>query len=178
MWDTSDALQGDLRMNIASAASGKKALRFFSLVDGTEATIIAVKLELGSEQTLAHQDASGNWVLNDIPNYEEQKQLCQHYFVRLSDGYADNGDICGVGYASTPNEVRVMVPLPCTMRSKPTVTCENIVTDTGGLLGLKYPGWNIKSTNLLTLVFNSVNTTDTNVVRFGVNGYIDVSADL
>lgn len=144
----------------------------------TDMTVKAVKLELGSVQTLAHQDANGAWVLNEIPDYGEQLRRCQRYFVRLSDGYADNGDICGVGYASTPNEVRVMVPLPCDMRSKPAVTCENIVTDTGGLLGLKYPGWNTKSTNLLTLVFNSVNTTDTNVVRFGVNGYIDVSADL
>ena len=30
-------------------------------------SIVAVKLELGSVQTLAHQDASGKWVLNDPP---------------------------------------------------------------------------------------------------------------
>ncbi len=39
----------------------------------------AVKLELGSQQTLAHQDASGNWVLNDPPNYDMQYALCSLY---------------------------------------------------------------------------------------------------
>lgn len=41
---------------------------------------IAVKLELGDTQTLAHQDANGDWVLNEIPNYGEQLARCQRYF--------------------------------------------------------------------------------------------------
>lgn len=40
----------------------------------------AVKLELGSQQTLAHKDTSGNWVLNEIPDYGEQLLRCQRYF--------------------------------------------------------------------------------------------------
>lgn len=43
-------------------------------------TILAVKLELCSQQTLAHQDADGNWVLNEIPDYGEQLARCQRYF--------------------------------------------------------------------------------------------------
>ena len=43
--------------------------------------ITAAKLELGSQQTLAHQDADGNWVLNEIPDYGEQVRRCQRYFV-------------------------------------------------------------------------------------------------
>lgn len=43
-------------------------------------TIKAAKLELGSQQTLAHQDADGNWVLNEIPDYGEQLARCQRYF--------------------------------------------------------------------------------------------------
>mgnify|MGYP006956649235 CR=1 FL=1 len=46
--------------------------------------IKAVKLELGSQQTLAHQDADGNWVLNEIPNYGEQLRRCQRYYIRYS----------------------------------------------------------------------------------------------
>ena len=42
--------------------------------------IVAVKLELGSQQTLAHQDADGNWQLNEIPDYGEQLARCQRYF--------------------------------------------------------------------------------------------------
>lgn len=42
--------------------------------------VYAIKLELGSQQTLAHQDADGNWVLNEIPDYGEQLARCQRYF--------------------------------------------------------------------------------------------------
>jgi len=43
----------------------------------------AVKLELGSFQTLAHKDASGNWVLNDPPpNKALELAKCLRYFER------------------------------------------------------------------------------------------------
>ena len=45
----------------------------------TSPVILAVKLELSSEQTLAHQDADGKWVLNEIPDYGEQLRRCQRY---------------------------------------------------------------------------------------------------
>lgn len=44
-------------------------------------TVAAVKLELGSQQTLAHQDSSGNWVLNDPPPDKALELLkCQRYY--------------------------------------------------------------------------------------------------
>lgn len=43
----------------------------------------AVKLELGSTQTLAHQDADGNWVLNDPPPDPALELLkCRRYFIQ------------------------------------------------------------------------------------------------
>jgi len=43
--------------------------------------IIAAKLELGPVQTLAHQDADGNWVLNDPPpNQALELAKCQRYY--------------------------------------------------------------------------------------------------
>lgn len=47
---------------------------------GDGSTYKAAKLELGSQQTLAHQDKDGSWVLNEIPNYCEQLVMCQRYF--------------------------------------------------------------------------------------------------
>ena len=38
----------------------------------------AAKLELGTTQTLAHQE-NGNWVLNEIPDYGEQLARCQRF---------------------------------------------------------------------------------------------------
>lgn len=47
--------------------------------------LIAAKLELGPVQTLAHKDASGNWVLNDPPpNKALELAKCQRYFQRLN----------------------------------------------------------------------------------------------
>lgn len=46
-------------------------------------TIQAAKLELGSTQTLAHNegtDANPVWVLNEIPNYTEELWRCQRYY--------------------------------------------------------------------------------------------------
>lgn len=39
----------------------------FGANTGIDKTVIAAKLELGSTQTLAHQEPDGNWVLNDFP---------------------------------------------------------------------------------------------------------------
>lgn len=41
--------------------------------------VLALKLELGSQQTLAHQE-NGAWVLNQIPDYGEQLSRCQRYY--------------------------------------------------------------------------------------------------
>lgn len=46
--------------------------QIFASVSGTA---LAAKLEIGSTQTLAHQE-NGAWVLNEIPNWSEQFYLC------------------------------------------------------------------------------------------------------
>ena len=55
-------------------------------------TIKAVKLELGSGQTLAHNEGTGAnpvWVLNEIPDYGEQMYKCCASTADLSDTYAN-----------------------------------------------------------------------------------------
>lgn len=57
-----------------------------------DSTITAVKLELGTEQTLCHNegtDANPVWVLNEIPNYEEELIKCQTSTADPSDTYAN-----------------------------------------------------------------------------------------
>lgn len=51
-------------------------------------TVIAAKLELGGEQTLAHRDSSGEWVLNEACDFAEQMAICGQY--------DDNGDYIGL----------------------------------------------------------------------------------
>ena len=61
--------------------NGNTIVQFFN-GGGGELEITAIKLELGSQQTLAHQDENGNWVLNEIPDYGEQLRRCQRYYYR------------------------------------------------------------------------------------------------
>lgn len=76
--------------------------------------LLAAKLELGSVQTLAHQDSSGAWVLNEIPDYAEQLAACQRYLIPLSSYQ------CPAARLGT-NEILFFVPLPVTMRTLPTI---------------------------------------------------------
>lgn len=98
----------------------------------TDNFIIAVKLELGSEQTLAHQDANGNWVLNEIPDYGEQLRRCQRYYYRV---LGTGMPLC-TGYSYTAGNTLAVVELPATMRSNPVValTGNVLVRFAGGAL--------------------------------------------
>lgn len=51
-------------------------------------TLQAIKLEIGSTQTLAHQE-NGTWVPNEIPNYTEQIYRCETSTADSSDPYAN-----------------------------------------------------------------------------------------
>lgn len=75
---------------------------------GSEKTIRAVKLELGSVSTLA----------NDAPpDYGEELAKCQRYFCRIY------GDPIGPGYISSGlGTAFILVPTGVTMRAKPTVS--------------------------------------------------------
>lgn len=64
---------------LAFHSVGNIRLIDFLLTGAESPVILAVGLELGSQQTLAHQDANGAWVLNGIPDYAEQLLKCQRY---------------------------------------------------------------------------------------------------
>jgi len=84
----------------------------------TGQTIKAVKLEVGSGQTLVHNegtDANPVWVLNEIPNYAYELAHCQRYFLnlnRLNNQYTT----VGFAYAAGSNNINVIVPFPVTLR--------------------------------------------------------------
>ena len=52
--------------------------------------LIAAKLEFGSVQTLAHQDANGNWVLNEIPDKNVELLKCCTNTAKNNDTYANH----------------------------------------------------------------------------------------
>lgn len=92
--------------------------------NGDGYTVHAIKLELGPTQTLAHQDAAGNWVLNEIPDYGEQLRRCQWYSNVLPGIYWLPQNADGTN--------RLTIPIP-DMRTIPTVTYEPADGSTGTL---------------------------------------------
>ena len=89
---------------------------------GIFVNLIAVKLELGTVSTLAHQDADGNWMLNDPPpNQQQELAKCQKYQYMPVGASAQYYPI-GYGYAASSTSVRIMIPTPVRMRTAPTLT--------------------------------------------------------
>lgn len=70
------------------ASANDLANCLFRITQGGTAVIKAVKIEYGSQQTLAHQE-NGIWVLNEIPNYEEEYYHCTTSNANLNDTYAN-----------------------------------------------------------------------------------------
>ena len=109
---------------------------------GAQILAHAAKLELGSTQTLAHQDSSGNWILNEIPDFGEQLRRCQRYaFSPLYEAYA-TAVICNLFVSSVANGVAFgEVTLPVSMRNKPVFSGNAskfwIVAENGG--GASHP---------------------------------------
>ena len=90
----------------------------FRASNGDGYTVHAAKLELGSQQTLAHQDADGNWVLNEIPDYGEQLRRCQRYGFHQRITYA-------YGYCANDTLAYVCIPCPASLRKIPVITVNN-----------------------------------------------------
>lgn len=85
----------------------------------------AMKLELGSVQTLAFQDEDGNWQLFETPDYAGELAKCQRYFKLISKsniGVSFPGEL-----SSTGTEVFFSVPCSTPMRSTPTVSISRLI---------------------------------------------------
>lgn len=77
--------------------------------------IVAVGLELGSQQTLAHKE-NGVWVLNEIPKFGDQLAECQRYYIE------------GDAIAVYSNAGVWAVPLRIEMRTAPSVKYSNVMS--------------------------------------------------
>ena len=93
--------------------------------------LAAVKLEMGPQQTLAHQE-DGVWVLNEIPDYGEELTKCMRYLQVLAAPYDTSGNGVAIGYANNTVDLWVPIPLVVPMRISPTPTIP-----TGGVALLK-----------------------------------------
>ena len=81
--------------------------------------LVAVKLEIGPQQTLAHQE-DGVWVLNEIPDYGEELTKCMRYLQVLAAPYDTSSNGVAIGYANNTVDLWVPIPLAVPMRISPT----------------------------------------------------------
>lgn len=90
-----------------------------NLAPGASVKLKAAKLELGSVQTLAHQDADGSWVLNDPPpNKALELAKCQRYQAVIRANLAT-----GISNGTT---FYAPCALPASLRARPTVTFQGV----------------------------------------------------
>lgn len=111
--NTGFVTSGNVNVGLYKTAKGQVFAQIGNR-SGADAPLTAAKLELGSVQTLAHQDSSGAWVLNEIPKFGEQLAACQRQLIPLSSYQ------CPAARLGT-NEILFFVPLPVTMRTLPTI---------------------------------------------------------
>ena len=113
-----------LGMYIQKLSTGLTQVEINSHADNVK--VRAVGLELGSQQTLAHQE-NGVWVLNEIPDYGEQLRRCQRYlFAANSDSYPYA--CVGSGYISSDGtESIIIIPTPVSLKKLPVCEIKGVL---------------------------------------------------
>ena len=109
---------GILSVTFSTATANRFNFGFTGSTDNS-AIIIAIKLELGDTQTLAHKE-NDKWALNEIPDFGEQLRRCQRYAV--DDNYHTT-----VGQLNYNGDTYyISVQFPCVMRTTPVITLKEI----------------------------------------------------
>lgn len=99
--------------------------------------IVAAKLELGSTQSLALEDDSGNWHVLEIPKFGAELAECQRYFVIYD---VDGQRFFGYGTLDTTTSVQALIITPVQMRATPNIS---------GDLSIYLPGVNLSATSVI-----------------------------
>lgn len=161
---------------------------YFSIQCATPNTanfvVQAVKLELGTQQTLARKAVDGTWTLIDPPpNKAEELAKCQRYFYRKkgTGPYSYYGN----GYIDSENGAFIFVNVP-EMRVEPTVSASgnfilSIPRKAISVTSISYGGASTNGFNRISVSATSSLTSNTPVMLQADNDtstYIDFSADL
>lgn len=111
-----------LGMYVLKVSAGLTQVEINSNADNVK--VRAVGLELGTQQTLAHQE-NGVWVLNEIPDYGEQLRRCQRYFQVIRpyhENYNGKYATFAFGVADSATVASIYLIGRPSMRTKPVIT--------------------------------------------------------
>lgn len=168
---------------LQTAGNGSSILRITANA-GITINVKAVKLELGTQQTLARKAVDGTWTLIDPPpNKAEELAKCQRYFYRKkgTGPYSYYGN----GYINSANGAFIFANVP-EMRVEPTVAASGkfILSIPGtaiAVTSISYGGASTNGFNRISVSATSSLTSNTPVMLQADNdtsAYIDFSADL
>lgn len=168
---------------LQTAGNGSSILRITANA-GITINVKAVKLELGTQQTLARKAVDGTWTLIDPPpNKAEELAKCQRYFYRKkgTGPYSYYGN----GYINSANGAFIFANVP-EMRVAPTVAASGkfILSIPGtaiAVTSISYGGASTNGFNRISVSATSSLTSNTPVMLQADNdtsAYIDFSADL
>lgn len=144
-------------------------------------TILAIKLELGPTQTLAHREGD-RWVLNEVPKFGRDLAEGQRYFWRFSPPQYVAG---AIAFGFDKNTARAMIYLPEQMRTSPTLNLNAsaglfLTGASGDIFDVTVSGvWT--AANAVCVDFKKDGAFEVNApyfVRGDTSAYIDISADL
>lgn len=114
---------------------------FIRLVVNKSISVVAAKLEVGSQQTLARQTASGLWVLNDpAPDPAAELAKCQRYqqVLRSTSGWF----MAAVGSRyPQAQSCRMLMSLPVSMANTPAVVVQGQMALMSGTEGIDTALW-------------------------------------
>ena len=115
-----------LTATLGDVLTGTQRFNFcLYLSENASCDIVAMKLELGSQQTLARQE-NGAWILNDPPpNKQQELAKCQRYFQRISNK-SGGTSIVGSGQVESNGSIVINIPVPVTMRALTAITAKGI----------------------------------------------------
>lgn len=106
---------------IGAGGIGEYPYTMFQSQAGVETVVYAIKTEIGPDQTLVSYDSGGNFILSDLPIYEEELAKCQRHMLVLNASSAQYS-LLGTGFAFNSTRGYITIPTPVTMRAKPKVT--------------------------------------------------------
>ena len=135
---------------------------------GAYIKIKAVKIELGTQQTLAHQE-NGVWVLNEIPNYQQELAKCQRYQLIATTC------MTAPYYHTRSNIVAAFLPTPVTLRIKPSlIGAPTIYTISSNTL-VKNASIAVNALNNNGISFNITGATEPCYIFFGTGKGLDAN---
>lgn len=168
---------GILSVTFSTATANRFNFGFTGSTDNS-AIIIAIKLELGDTQTLAHKE-NGVWVLNEIPDFGEQLRRCQRY-CRVIGG-TNNQPFCNA-VRREATKLEGFIPIDNSFRTAPSISVNGYFSVIPDFHSVKFTSGDTLSPQGVTLFFerNDGGTFDKDayLIYAGADTRIILSADL